>query len=390
LLGEKHTALVAPEHFGIATKTHVNLDTPLSPGSDPPVNPKNRRVLIFVAKVLQNIANGPVMFGGKEPYMKPMNKFITENAPSVRRLCERLGQPVDDPNLVMSEPISGLGGGDLSDITCIHRYVSLHRDKIAAELDGNALVSQFRAVLKSAAAVLDQQSNRRTMAVPDAGVFEGVRNHGVSNEVLDRAGGVVRIARESVFDLHWREQEKLIAQFGFGAAEHGDILNNGQVSPTAVKPEDACAFVHSLLSELLQLYARNEGKWSTIRGLDEFKAFESRCSIMGSPEFSLYMNDVGLLTFWINVFNLMVCGGCCVLFDYASLKSNSLLHKGSPHSRCDGSSTEHFPAALLFPRLQVPDRKPRLQSARHSGGCSARKREDEGKVHESCALRPRR
>lgn len=37
-----------------------------------------RRGLLLIAKVIQNLANN-VLFGAKEPYMFPLNHFLTQN-----------------------------------------------------------------------------------------------------------------------------------------------------------------------------------------------------------------------------------------------------------------------------------------------------------------------
>jgi hypothetical protein len=37
-----------------------------------------RRGLLLIAKVVQNLANN-VLFGAKEPYMFPLNDFLTQN-----------------------------------------------------------------------------------------------------------------------------------------------------------------------------------------------------------------------------------------------------------------------------------------------------------------------
>lgn len=56
-------AIVAPEAEGL-------LDT--APSKD------LRRGLLLIAKVIQNLANN-VLFGAKEPYMYPLNNFLTQN-----------------------------------------------------------------------------------------------------------------------------------------------------------------------------------------------------------------------------------------------------------------------------------------------------------------------
>jgi neurofibromin 1 len=56
-------AIVAPEVEGL-----VNT----------PPSKEMRRGLLLIAKVVQNLANN-VLFGAKEPYMFPLNEFLTEN-----------------------------------------------------------------------------------------------------------------------------------------------------------------------------------------------------------------------------------------------------------------------------------------------------------------------
>jgi neurofibromin 1 len=43
-----------------------------------PLSKEMRRGLLLIAKVVQNLANN-VLFGAKEPYMFPLNLFLTEN-----------------------------------------------------------------------------------------------------------------------------------------------------------------------------------------------------------------------------------------------------------------------------------------------------------------------
>jgi len=53
------------------------------------LNEKERRLLILVSKVLQNLANG-VDFGNKEPYMRDLNSFIHETVPQVHKFFDQL------------------------------------------------------------------------------------------------------------------------------------------------------------------------------------------------------------------------------------------------------------------------------------------------------------
>lgn len=56
-------AIVAPDAEGLATS---------APSKE------MRRGLLLIAKVVQNLANN-VLFGAKEPYMFPLNDFLTQN-----------------------------------------------------------------------------------------------------------------------------------------------------------------------------------------------------------------------------------------------------------------------------------------------------------------------
>ncbi|KNC52361.1 disintegrin [Thecamonas trahens ATCC 50062] len=64
-----------------------------------PPEPAIRRQLTLLSKVLQNLAN-KVMFGGKEPYMIPLNEFLEANAPA-------LDQYIDDLVAAPSPPQAG-------------------------------------------------------------------------------------------------------------------------------------------------------------------------------------------------------------------------------------------------------------------------------------------
>eukprot|EP00054_Salpingoeca_dolichothecata_P023489 m.156743 g.156743 ORF g.156743 m.156743 type:complete len:1139 (-) comp24699_c0_seq7:130-3546(-) len=50
------------------------------------------RTLTLISKTIQNLANG-VSFGAKEPYMLPMNEFITENQDRMRQCLEHICSP---------------------------------------------------------------------------------------------------------------------------------------------------------------------------------------------------------------------------------------------------------------------------------------------------------
>lgn len=75
-------AIVSPDSYGIVNH---------------PLNATQRRTLILISKVLQNLANG-VKFGSKESYMTPANVFLEENESLVRGYCESL-QSMEQENV---------------------------------------------------------------------------------------------------------------------------------------------------------------------------------------------------------------------------------------------------------------------------------------------------
>ena len=75
-------ALVTPDTLGLLAK---------------PLNTEQRRSLILISKVVQNVANG-VRFGAKEAFMIPANSVAEENEQRVDRFCDAL-QSLDNENL---------------------------------------------------------------------------------------------------------------------------------------------------------------------------------------------------------------------------------------------------------------------------------------------------
>jgi len=67
-------AIVAPNIYGVVL--------------DPP-NSETQRHLLLVAKVLQNLSNG-ITFGSKEPFMAPLNDFISENLTKLTKFFDEI------------------------------------------------------------------------------------------------------------------------------------------------------------------------------------------------------------------------------------------------------------------------------------------------------------
>lgn len=55
-----------------------------------------RRGLLLIAKVIQNLANN-VLFGAKEPYMFPLNDFLTQNIYHVTTFLREISVSVQPP-----------------------------------------------------------------------------------------------------------------------------------------------------------------------------------------------------------------------------------------------------------------------------------------------------
>lgn len=66
-------AVVSPDGFGVVES----------------IDDTSRRALILISKILQTLSNG-VMFGVKEPYMTPMNTFITDNLENCHFILDKL------------------------------------------------------------------------------------------------------------------------------------------------------------------------------------------------------------------------------------------------------------------------------------------------------------
>lgn len=67
-------AIVAPEH--------VDIEAPID-------SREIRRALLMITKVIQNLANN-VTFGNKEPHMKVLNSFLSENIRQVTKYLSEL------------------------------------------------------------------------------------------------------------------------------------------------------------------------------------------------------------------------------------------------------------------------------------------------------------
>ncbi|KAM3065146.1 Ras GTPase activating protein ira2 [Clarireedia jacksonii] len=106
-------AIVAPDAEGL-------ISTP--PSKD------MRRGLLLIAKVVQNLANN-VLFGAKEPYMFPLNDFLTQNIYRVTTFLREISAP---PNI--KEPLAESESFDFGSCVALHRFLYDNWDHVRQKL----------------------------------------------------------------------------------------------------------------------------------------------------------------------------------------------------------------------------------------------------------------
>ncbi|KAG4440411.1 hypothetical protein IFR05_004104 [Cadophora sp. M221] len=87
-----------------------------------------RRGLLLIAKVVQNLANN-VLFGAKEPYMFPLNDFLTQNIYRVTTFLREISVP---PN--MAEPVIESESFDFGSCVALHRFLYDHWDHVRQKI----------------------------------------------------------------------------------------------------------------------------------------------------------------------------------------------------------------------------------------------------------------
>ncbi|KAL1897570.1 Ras GTPase activating protein ira2 [Ceratocystis pirilliformis] len=121
-------AIVAPDVEGII--------------SNPP-SKEMRRGLLLIAKVVQNLANN-VLFGAKEPFMFPLNDFLTENIYRVTTFLREIsGSPMGD-----IEP-SSAEWSEFGSCVSLHRFLYDHWDHFRQRLTYQERREQARSPAES-------------------------------------------------------------------------------------------------------------------------------------------------------------------------------------------------------------------------------------------------
>ncbi|KAM7222101.1 GTPase-activator protein for ras-like GTPase [Rhypophila decipiens] len=106
-------AIVAPEAEGLVTT---------APSKE------MRRGLLLIAKVIQNLANN-VLFGAKEPFMFPLNDFLTQNIYKVTTFLREISVDPDD----LQTPAGG-ESFDFGSCVALHRFLYDHWDHVRQRL----------------------------------------------------------------------------------------------------------------------------------------------------------------------------------------------------------------------------------------------------------------
>ncbi|KAK6587129.1 hypothetical protein PZA11_000419 [Diplocarpon coronariae] len=102
-----------------------------------------RRGLLLIAKVVQNLANN-VLFGAKEPYMFPLNDFLTQNIYRVTTFLREISVP---PNVL--EPVVESESFDFGSCVALHRFLYDHWDHVRQKIVVRERKGAMRSLLES-------------------------------------------------------------------------------------------------------------------------------------------------------------------------------------------------------------------------------------------------
>ncbi|KAI0202508.1 GTPase [Astrocystis sublimbata] len=106
---------------------------------DEPPSKEMRRGLLLIAKVIQNLANN-VLFGAKEPYMYPLNDFLTQNIYNVTTFLREISVLPENLDASRSE----LESFDFGSCVILHRFLYEHRDNVRQRLMSQERREQIR------------------------------------------------------------------------------------------------------------------------------------------------------------------------------------------------------------------------------------------------------
>ncbi|KAI1099294.1 GTPase [Jackrogersella minutella] len=96
---------------------------------DVPPSKEMRRGLLLIAKVIQNLANN-VLFGAKEPYMYPLNDFLTQNIYRVTTFLREISVPPGP----LQPPPADRETFEFGSCVALHRFLYDHWDHVRQRL----------------------------------------------------------------------------------------------------------------------------------------------------------------------------------------------------------------------------------------------------------------
>ncbi|KAJ2388253.1 Ras GTPase activating protein ira2, partial [Coemansia sp. RSA 2603] len=195
-------AIVAPDSHGIC---------------GPITNPEVRRGLILCTKITHNLAND-ILFGNKETYMVPLNKFITENRMRTMHFLSEIAELTDDTesifdgpaksiasstgaasvmggrpstDYVASEPDIEANNADLAgvtpkDFTAVQRFIFDHLDRLESYL---ARESMVRMNVNSKANDKRKSTLSRSANLATAAITASANGQGATSPSAERAPG---------------------------------------------------------------------------------------------------------------------------------------------------------------------------------------------------------
>ncbi|KAJ2791338.1 Ras GTPase activating protein ira2, partial [Coemansia helicoidea] len=132
-------AIVAPDAHGICTQI---------------ATAEVRRGLLLCTKITHNMAND-ILFGNKETYMVPLNRFIAENRSRTMAFLSEIAEPVaDDADSVFDAParsaepdVDGCDAGSVDgtgvsakDFVAVQRFIFDHLDRLEPYLSRESMV----------------------------------------------------------------------------------------------------------------------------------------------------------------------------------------------------------------------------------------------------------
>ncbi|CAJ2511131.1 Uu.00g067560.m01.CDS01 [Anthostomella pinea] len=94
-----------------------------------PPSKEMRRGLLLIAKIIQNLANN-VLFGAKEPYMYPLNDFLTQNIYRVTTFLREISVAPD----TIEPPALEVEAFDFGSCVALHRFLYDHWDHVRQRL----------------------------------------------------------------------------------------------------------------------------------------------------------------------------------------------------------------------------------------------------------------